>query len=149
MVNSKRTHDRPAKRGAATTMMSLMGMGVLLVLPGMALQPRDVDFRSVGAYAVVLNVLTYWTYARDKRRAESGEWRVSEARLHLLEVLGGWPAAFLAQRTLRHKCSKGSYQFVFWLIVLAWQFAAVDSLQNWKFSKAAQGFLERTSEHRK
>jgi uncharacterized membrane protein YsdA (DUF1294 family) len=25
---------------------------------------------------------------------------------------------FMAQRRLRHKCSKGRYQFVFWLIVL-------------------------------
>jgi len=41
--------------------------------------------------------------------------------LHLLELLGGWPGAFLAQRRLRHKCSKRRYQFVFWLIVLAYQ----------------------------
>ncbi|HSH15989.1 MAG TPA: DUF1294 domain-containing protein [Verrucomicrobiae bacterium] len=53
--------------------------------------------------------------------------RVSEANLHLLELLGGWPAALLAQRRLRHKCSKGSYQFMFWLIVLGHQFVAGDS----------------------
>jgi hypothetical protein len=43
---------------------------------------------------------------------------------------------------LRHKCSKGSYQFTFWLIVLGWQFAAFDSLHNWKFSRAALNQLE-------
>ena len=82
-----------------------------------------------------------------QRRAEEREWRVPEARLHLLELLGGWPGAFLAQRRLRHKCAKGSYQVVFWLIVLAYQFAAFDSLQNWRVSRAALNRLERTAEH--
>jgi len=45
---------------------------------------------------------------------------------------------------LRHKCSKGSYQVVFWLIVLAYQFAAFDSLQNWQLSRAALARLEAT-----
>jgi uncharacterized membrane protein YsdA (DUF1294 family) len=66
-----------------------------------------------------------------------------------LELLGGWPGAFLAQRWLRHKCSKGSYQAVFWLIVLAYQFAAFDSLQNWQLSRAALNQLESTSSHRR
>jgi uncharacterized membrane protein YsdA (DUF1294 family) len=85
----------------------------------------------------------------DKRREEEREWRVPEARLHLLEILGGWPGAFLAQRRLRHKCSKGSYQVVFWLIVLAYQFAAFDSLNNWQLSRAALDRLEATSGHRR
>ena len=122
---------------------------ILLILPVIALQRRDVDFRWAGGYAIIISALTYWVYARDKRRAEAGEWRVPEVRLHLLELLGGWPGALLAQRRLRHKCSKGSYQFVFWLIVVVWQFAAVDSLQNWKFSKATVKFIERTSAHQR
>jgi uncharacterized membrane protein YsdA (DUF1294 family) len=112
------------------------------VLPVIAVQQSGVDYRWVVAYEVLISALTYWIYARDKRRAERGERRVPEARLHLLELLGGWPGGFLAQRRLRHKCSKGSYQFVFWLIVLAWQFVAMGSLQDWKFSKAAPNFLK-------
>ncbi|MEJ0089153.1 MAG: DUF1294 domain-containing protein [Limisphaerales bacterium] len=129
--------------------MSFVVLIGLLIVPAFALQRSGANLLWVGAYALIINALTYWIYARDKRRAENGEWRVPEVRLHLLELLGGWPAAFLAQRRLRHKCSKGSYQIVFWLIVLAWQFAAADSLQNWKFSKAATNFIERTSERRK
>ena len=121
----------------------------LLVLPALALQRSGVNFLWVSAYTIVISALTYWVYARDKRRAESGEWRVPERRLHLLELLGGWPGAFLAQRRLRHKCSKGGYQLVFWLIVLAWQLAAVDSFQDWKFFKATANWLERTADHRK
>ena len=121
----------------------------LLVLPIMAVQRNGVNYGWVGAYGIVINLLTYSVYARDKRRAEEGEWRVPEARLHLLELLGGWPAGFLAQRRLRHKCSKGSYQCVFWLIVVGWQFAAFDSLHDWQHSRAALKWLERTAEHRR
>jgi uncharacterized membrane protein YsdA (DUF1294 family) len=74
---------------------------------------------------------------------------VSEANLHLLELLGGWPGAFLAQRRLRHKCSKGSYQFVFWLIVLGYQFAAYDSFHDWQYSRAAWKYIEPASKHRR
>jgi uncharacterized membrane protein YsdA (DUF1294 family) len=121
----------------------------LLVLPAIAGHRAGLDFRWVGAYGALLSALTYWAYAVDKRRAEAREWRVPEARLHLLELLGGWPGAFLAQRRLRHKCSKGSYQAVFWLIVLAYQFAAFDSLQSWRFSRAALDRIEATSGHRR
>jgi uncharacterized membrane protein YsdA (DUF1294 family) len=121
----------------------------LLVLPFIAAQRSGVELLWIAAYAFVLSAITYWVYARDKRRAVEGEWRVPEAWLHLLELLGGWPGAWLAQRRLRHKCSKGSYQFVFWLIVLAWQFAAFDSLQNWQHSRAALSWFERNSHHRR
>ena len=38
--------------------------------------------------------------------------------------------------------SKPGYQFVFWLIVLAYQFAAYDSLQSWQMSRAAFDYIE-------
>jgi uncharacterized membrane protein YsdA (DUF1294 family) len=123
--------------------MSLLIIVALLVLPFIAIQHGGADYRWVAAYEVSISMLTYWIYAHDKRCAELGGWRVPEVRLHFLELLGGWPGGFLAQRRLRHKCSKGSYQIVFWLIVLVWQFAAVDSLQEWKFLKAAQNISER------
>jgi uncharacterized membrane protein YsdA (DUF1294 family) len=121
----------------------------LLILPAFAAYYSGVDLIWVGVYAIAISALTYWVYAWDKRRAEDGDWRVPEARLHLLDLLGGWPGGFLAQRRLRHKCSKRSYQFVFWFIVLAWQFASIDSIQGWKFSKATSKWLARTSEHRR
>ena len=125
--------------------MSILVTLGLLVLPVYAALRLGVDYRWVGAYALVLSGLTYWVYAVDKRRAEEGLWRIPEANLHLLELLGGWPGAFLAQRRLQHKCSKGSYQFLFWLIVLAYQFSALDSLQHWRYTHAALNYLERTS----
>lgn len=126
--------------------MSILIVIALLVLPVYAVQRLGPGFYWLGIYGLVLSAITYWRYAVDKRRAEEGFWRVSEAQLHLLELLGGWPGAFLAQRRLRHKCSKGSYQLVFWLIVLAYQFAAFDSFHDWRYSRSALDYLERAAQ---
>lgn len=71
----------------------------------------------VGVYPV-LGLITYGVYAHDKRQAQAGEFRVPEATLHLLELLGGWFGGYIAQETLRHKTAKDSYQATFWGIVL-------------------------------
>ena len=65
----------------------------------------------------VMSFITFAQYADDKYRAKQGRWRISEKRLHLCEFMGGWLGAFIAQRKLRHKSSKVSYQVVFWVIV--------------------------------
>lgn len=66
---------------------------------------------------MVMSVITFITFAADKRRARRGGWRVSEKTLHVLELLGGWPGAWLAMRWLRHKSIKRRYRAVFVLIV--------------------------------
>ena len=70
------------------------------------------------AALLALNLVTLWTYAADKNAARSGAWRTSENQLHLLSLLGGWPAAWLAQQNLRHKTSKASFRAVYWLTVV-------------------------------
>ncbi len=57
-------------------------------------------------------------YATDKRRAVSGGWRIPEKRLHLIDVLGGWPGGWIARRRLRHKTSKIPFVVVFWMTAL-------------------------------
>lgn len=69
------------------------------------------------ACLVVMSVITFVVFAWDKRRARRQGWRVSEKTLHTLELLGGWPGAWLAMRWLRHKSIKPTYRRVFWLIV--------------------------------
>jgi uncharacterized membrane protein YsdA (DUF1294 family)/cold shock CspA family protein len=129
--------------GGRITVVAVLILACLLVLPAIALHRRGVDFRWSGAYVLVIGAISYGCYALDKRRAREQAWRISENSLHLTELLGGWPGAFLAQRRFRHKISKPGFQFLFWLIVLGYQFAAVDSLQNWRFSRAALDSLGR------
>ena len=67
----------------------------------------------------LLSAAAFILYGTDKYRAIRGGWRIREGTLHLVEALGGWPGAYLAQQTLRHKTAKLSYQVAFWLIVAA------------------------------
>jgi uncharacterized membrane protein YsdA (DUF1294 family)/cold shock CspA family protein len=57
-------------------------------------------------------------YAADKSAAVNYQWRTSEAKLHLIGLLGGWPGALFAQGAFRHKTRKVRFQVVFWLTVL-------------------------------
>jgi uncharacterized membrane protein YsdA (DUF1294 family) len=72
----------------------------------------------IGLYAL-MSAVAFALYSIDKRRARGGQWRISEGTLHLVELLGGWPGAWIAQRVLRHKSSKFSYRIIFWMIVAA------------------------------
>ena len=136
-------YDGPnPNKGAGPIVAGLVVLVALLMLPVLALHRLGIDLRWVGAGGLGLSALTYWAYACDKRRAQQRASRVSEAHLHLLEILGGWPGAWMAQRRLRHKCSKVSYQVVFWLIVLGYQLAAFDCFQDWQLSRAALKWFE-------
>lgn len=66
----------------------------------------------LGDYAFA-SILLYVLYAADKSAALSGRWRISEASLHLVALLGGWPGGLIARHSLRHKTMKQPFRFVF------------------------------------
>ncbi|MBM9613427.1 cold shock and DUF1294 domain-containing protein [Desulfobulbus rhabdoformis] len=65
-----------------------------------------------------MSLITFFVYGKDKYAAQNGQWRISESGLHTLSLLGGWPGARLAQSFLRHKSSKGSFLFIYWITVV-------------------------------
>ena len=69
-------------------------------------------------YIAAICVLTFATYAKDKSAAMNNRWRVEERTLHFLALAGGWPAAIMAQRILRHKSRKPAFQRVFIATIL-------------------------------
>lgn len=83
----------------------------------------------------VMSLVTYALYADDKSRAQRKDWRIPEQTLHLCELSGGWIGGFIAQRTLRHKNRKESYQAEFWAIIIihyiAWLFWLVLGKTLW------------------
>lgn len=62
---------------------------------------------------LVGSVVAFFAYAHDKSAARRSQWRTPESTLHLLALFGGWPGALAAQRLLRHKSSKASFQAAF------------------------------------
>jgi uncharacterized membrane protein YsdA (DUF1294 family) len=128
-------------------MLIIIQLALLLVIPAYALSrlAGSVDWRLLGGIPLAVSVFTFIAYRSDKRRAEAGEWRIPESMLHMAELVGGWPGAFLAQRRFRHKTAKVSYQVQFWIIVLAYQMVAMDSLVGWRFTKAVLRFIKAHS----
>ncbi len=66
---------------------------------------------------LVASLVAFFTYAFDKSAARRDQWRIRESTLHLFALLGGWPGALAAQRLLRHKSAKASFQATFWVTV--------------------------------
>jgi uncharacterized membrane protein YsdA (DUF1294 family)/cold shock CspA family protein len=128
-----RTQTEPAARRNVPTQQPFLKALVLLLL---CLLPALGSLRLAaeqGSHWPLLgyplaSLLALALYLHDKRRAQRGGWRTPESRLHLVELLGGWPGALIAQQWLRHKTRKWSFQLVFWLIVIAHQVAWLDYL---------------------
>lgn len=75
---------------------------------------------------LIASVISYYLYAKDKKAAQNGNWRVPEKTLQLSALLGGWPGSIIGQQKLRHKTQKVSFRVVFFLMLglnvgsLAW-----------------------------
>jgi uncharacterized membrane protein YsdA (DUF1294 family)/cold shock CspA family protein len=115
----------PSGQGNASLMLTA---GFVAVVAGSAFSgklPVEVAWFYLAASAVA-----FLAYAFDKSAARNGRWRTQESTLHLIGLTGGWPGALAAQRLLRHKSRKHSFQVVFWATVvlnccaLAWFFSA-------------------------
>ena len=131
------------RRGSNLSIATAVQLVALLGFPSLACVrlAGSFDPRFIVGYLVVISAVTFWLYWRDKRRAETDGWRIPESTLHIAELLGGWPAAFLAQRAFRHKIAKTSYQVAFWAIVAVHEAASFDFLNEWHFSGTAIRFL--------
>ena len=49
-------------------------------------------------YLIVINVVTFLVYGIDKWKAKQGSWRISEATLLILAVIGGSIGALLGMK---------------------------------------------------
>jgi uncharacterized membrane protein YsdA (DUF1294 family) len=98
------------------------GFASIISLAGFTLALLTISqVRGISLYVALgyflMSLLCGFFYWLDKRAAQNGQWRVSEAFLLGLSFAGGWPGAIVAQQMLRHKTSKVSFRIAFWLTV--------------------------------
>ena len=62
-------------------------------------------------YLIVINVLTFFVYGIDKWKAKQGNWRISEATLLILAVIGGSIGALLGMKVWRHKTQHKKFKY--------------------------------------
>jgi len=115
---SGRTHARPERQGAGRPGVLPWVLMLLFLSTLWALHAKGYLHPRLLAWYPAISLLAFIAYWRDKRAAQRQEWRTPESTLQLFALLGGWPGALLAQRCLRHKTSKPSFQVVFWINVV-------------------------------
>ena len=70
-------------------------------------------------YLIAVNTLTFVVYGIDKWKAKQGSWRISEATLLTLAVIGGSIGALLGMKIWNHKTMHKKFKYGLPLILLA------------------------------
>ena len=125
-AGTRRNTTPVAPAGAALAYGLMLAWAALVAW---AVWARYLPMWSVAALAG-LNLATLWLYAADKNAARRGQWRIAEKQLHLLSLLGGWPAAWLAQQNMRHKSSKTAFRAIYWATIVL-NCAALAGFLHW------------------
>ncbi|WP_236553920.1 DUF1294 domain-containing protein [Sphingorhabdus sp. 109] len=105
---------------------------------------------------VVLNLWTFVLFAWDKMQAEQGGWRVSEASLLSLALIGGIGGAYAGRAVFRHKTRKKSFsnalQYIGFFQLVALTFCGVyfyepGGLSTPVQAEEVQTFAQRPQSH--
>ena len=70
-------------------------------------------------YLLTINALGFWIMLDDKQRARKKRWRIPEATLLTVALLGGSAGCFLGMRLCRHKTRKPKFSVGLPVILLA------------------------------
>ena len=69
-------------------------------------------------YLIAINVITFLVYGIDKWKAKRSKWRIPEATLLGLAVIGGSIGAWLGMKVWHHKTMHKKFQFGIPLILI-------------------------------
>ncbi len=119
-VNITFVSDRPSSLPTTASgpgVGALIFAAVFLAFVAGTVATGKLPFVVLIAY-LMASCVAYLAYFFDKAASLKGQWRTPETTLHLFSLVGGWPGAMLAQRTLRHKTQKQSFQVTYWATVL-------------------------------
>lgn len=62
---------------------------------------------------LLLNIVTFYIYGKDKKKAKQNKIRISEKKLIMMSLFGGGMGGYIAMRVFRHKTKKEHWYFTF------------------------------------
>ena len=65
----------------------------------------------IGIYLLIINVVTFALYGIDKWKAIHNKWRIREATLLIMALIGGSLGAFIAMQMFRNKKKKWYFKY--------------------------------------
>ena len=69
-------------------------------------------------YLLAINIATFFLYGIDKYKAKKGRWRISEATLLLMAVIGGSIGAWAGMRLWHHKTMHKKFKYGIPVIII-------------------------------
>ena len=81
-------------------------------------------------YLLAINIATFFLYGIDKYKAKKGRWRISEATLLLMAVVGGSIGAWAGMRLWHHKTKHKKFKYGIPIIIILQVALAVYLLTN-------------------
>ena len=69
-------------------------------------------------YILAINIATFFLYGIDKYKAKKGRWRISEATLLLMAVVGGSIGAWTGMRLWHHKTMHKKFKYGIPIIII-------------------------------
>ncbi len=81
-------------------------------------------------YLIIVNIVSFILYGIDKYKAKRGKWRISEATLLLMAVIGGSIGAWVGMRLWHHKTMHKKFKYGIPIIIILQVVLAVYLLTN-------------------
>ena len=81
-------------------------------------------------YLLAVNITSFLLYGIDKYKAKKGRWRISEATLLLMAVIGGSIGAWAGMRLWHHKTKHKKFKYGIPIIIILQVALAVYLLTN-------------------
>ena len=81
-------------------------------------------------YLLAVNIASFLLYGIDKYKAKKGRWRISEATLLLIAVIGGSIGAWSGMRLWHHKTMHKKFKYGIPIIIILQVAIAVYLLTN-------------------
>ena len=69
-------------------------------------------------YLFAINIATFFLYGIDKYKAKKNQWRISEATLLLMAVIGGSIGAWVGMRIWHHKTMHKKFKYGIPVIII-------------------------------
>lgn len=69
-------------------------------------------------YLLAINIVSFFLYGIDKYKAKKGRWRISEATLLIMAVIGGSIGAWAGMRLWHHKTIHKKFKYGIPIIII-------------------------------
>ena len=69
-------------------------------------------------YLLAINIVSFFLYGIDKYKAKKNKWRISEATLLMIAVIGGSIGAWVGMRLWHHKTMHKKFKYGIPLIII-------------------------------